>query len=183
MATGGLGTNVEVDGVTYWANVQWTANKSGDVLVDLEKDFLNCSIGADVVEDEAVIEAVKAELLNQTSFTGQIWWAGEDGDTSLVKINGAYLKAESTDTTTTTVSGTTPAATMLGDVDDSKSVTVSDIVIVLQYAANKDKYPLEGEMLANGDVNADGVVDAKDAFIIQQVDAGVIAQSALPVTE
>ena len=72
---------------------------------------------------------------------------------------------------------------MLGDVDDSKSVTVSDIVIVLQYAANKDKYPLEGEMLANGDVNADGVVDAKDAFIIQQVDAGVIAQSALPVTE
>ena len=183
MATGGLGTNVEVDGVTYWANVQWTANKSGDVLVDLDKNFLNCSIGADVVEDEAVIEAVKAELLNQTSFTGQIWWAGEDGDTSLVKINGAYLKAESTDTTTTTVSGTTPAATMLGDVDDSKSVTVSDIVIVLQYASNKDKYPLEGEKLANGDVNADGVVDAKDAFIIQQVDAGVIAQSALPVTE
>jgi hypothetical protein len=70
---------------------------------------------------------------------------------------------------------------MLGDADLSGTISVSDIVTVLQYAANKDKYPLDSRALTNSDVNGDGVVDSKDAFIIQQVDAGVVKQSNLPI--
>ena len=70
---------------------------------------------------------------------------------------------------------------MLGDADLSGTISVSDIVTVLQYAANKDKYPLDSRALTNSDVNGDGVVDSKDAFIIQQVDAGVVKQSDLPI--
>jgi len=68
-----------------------------------------------------------------------------------------------------------------GDADGSKSVSISDIVLVLQYSANKTKYPLDSTALDNCDCNADGVVDTKDAFIIQQLDAGIYKQSDMPV--
>jgi hypothetical protein len=76
---------------------------------------------------------------------------------------------------------TTSGDKIWGDADDSKSVTISDIVLVLQYAANKAKYPLDTDALDRCDCNVDKVVDTKDAFIIQQLDAGVYTQADMPI--
>ena len=70
--------------------------------------------------------------------------------------------------------------TVYGDADLSGVISVSDVVTVLQYASNTSKYPLDEDALANSDVNLDGVVDVKDAALIQQADAGMIT---LPVGE
>ena len=61
-----------------------------------------------------------------------------------------------------------------GDVTGDNEVTVSDIVCVLQFVANKEKYPFKSEeLMKNADVNGDGDITADDAFIIQQIEAGV----------
>ena len=86
----------------------------------------------------------------------------------------------STTTTTTTTTSTTPQNIVYGDADENGTVTVSDIVSVLQYSVNKNKYPLSDKALVNCDVNGDHVVDANDAFIIQLLDAGQINASQLP---
>ena len=59
-----------------------------------------------------------------------------------------------------------------GDVNHSGDITVSDIVSVLQHVVNKQKYELD-EKLA--DVDGDNDVTSKDAVLIQQYDAGLIA--------
>ena len=83
------------------------------------------------------------------------------------------------DTPQTTTKPTTKTG-LWGDTDGSKDIGVSDIVLALQYASNKTKYPIKEENLEWSDCNADGVVDAKDAFIIQQLDAKVLTQADMP---
>ena len=68
--------------------------------------------------------------------------------------------------------------TVWGDADGNGALSVSDIVMVLQYAANHDKYPLESDVLARCDVNGDNDVNVEDAALIQQADAGLVT---LPV--
>ena len=90
-----------------------------------------------------------------------------------------------TDTTTTseTTTETTASDIVWGDVTNDGNVTVSDIVAVLQYSTNKEKYPLDADVLANADVNGDGAVNSKDAFIIQQLDAKQLTQADMPLAE
>ena len=83
------------------------------------------------------------------------------------------------DTPQTTTKPTTKTG-LWGDTDGSKDIGVSDIVLALQYASNKTKYPIKEENLEWSDCNADGVIDAKDAFIIQQLDAKVLTQADMP---
>ena len=87
---------------------------------------------------------------------------------------------ENATTTTTTTTTTAPVTTttttgkssgVKGDADNNGSVSVSDIVLTLQYSANKAKYPISPEGLENADVDGDGEVNAKDAFLIQEIDA------------
>jgi len=76
---------------------------------------------------------------------------------------------ESKTTTTTAVSGDI----LYGDANEDGKVTLADCVAILQYIANKEKYPLTKQALLNSDVsgNNDGVT-ANDALIIQQYDSG-----------
>ncbi|SEL14292.1 endo-1,4-beta-xylanase [Ruminococcus sp. YRD2003] len=88
-----------------------------------------------------------------------------------------------TETTTVTASETTSSgasATLCGDANNDKKVTVADAVAILQSLANKDKYALTDAGLANADCFdvGDGVT-ANDALAIQKLDAGVI--KALPL--
>ena len=73
--------------------------------------------------------------------------------------------------------------TVYGDVNLDGKVSISDAVNILQYLANSEKYPLDRQAMINADVynNGDGVT-AKDAFTIQQVDAGVYTEEQLPVS-
>lgn len=68
-----------------------------------------------------------------------------------------------------------------GDADGNGSVTVSDVVSVLQYVSNKEKYPLSDTAIALCDVYNNGSgITADDAFAIQQFDAGI--EPFLPVS-
>ena len=107
--------------------------------------------------------------------------AAYDSITALVdkSLIGSTTANEEQPTTTTTTS-TTPSNVVYGDADDNGSLTVADIVMVLQYAANKTKYPLDSKALVNCDVNFDNDVNAQDASLMLQADAGLIT---LPVGE
>ncbi|MDO4864511.1 MAG: glycoside hydrolase family 9 protein [Ruminococcus sp.] len=71
-----------------------------------------------------------------------------------------------------------------GDANLDTKVTIADAVAILQSIANKDKYALKTEGAANADVyaNGDGVT-AKDAYVLQLVDAGKLKAADLPVAE
>lgn len=58
-------------------------------------------------------------------------------------------------------------STVSGDANGDYQVSVSDVVAVLQYTANKQKYPLDMQAQFNCDMNEDNAVDAKDAYEIQ----------------
>lgn len=71
---------------------------------------------------------------------------------------------------------------LLGDANLDGKVTVADAVAILQYIANKDKYPLSAEARSSADVYARGDgITASDALTIQRVDSGLISLSDLPV--
>ena len=71
-------------------------------------------------------------------------------------------------------------STVSGDANGDYQVSVSDVVAILQYSANKQKYPIEEQYLANADCYDPGSgVNADDAFAAQQYDAKVI--SSLPM--
>ena len=93
-ANGGLGVSIPLNGEYYWVNIKWEAKKSGAVKVNVFDNFLNCSLGTEVVEDEALIEAIKAELGTSKTYEGQIWYAEKDGaaleDKSGISITGVY---------------------------------------------------------------------------------------------
>ncbi|MCR5707220.1 MAG: 1,4-beta-glucanase, partial [Ruminococcus sp.] len=95
------------------------------------------------------------------------------------KTTASTTKPATTTTTSavTTGSGSTTGAkaTLIGDANCDKKVTVADAVAILQSIANKDKFGLSAEGAANADCCdvGDGVT-AKDAFAIQQLDAKVI---------
>ncbi len=71
-----------------------------------------------------------------------------------------------------------------GDANLDGKVTVADAVAILQSIANKDKYALKPQGATNADVynNGDGVT-AKDALIIQMIDAGKYTVYDLPISD
>lgn len=72
---------------------------------------------------------------------------------------------------------------LYGDANLDGKVNVSDAVTVLQYAANKTKYPLAGQALVNADVDGESGITGSDAITIQKVDASIIRQADLPITK
>ena len=104
---------------------------------------------------------------------GNLVWGTEPDGTTPEDVQPTTTTKESgsaTTTTTTTTTGTDESY-VYGDADDNGVISVSDIVCVLQYVANKTKYPLEGRKLIQADVDGVEGVSANDAFVIQQKDA------------
>ncbi len=182
-ANGGLGVSIPVDGIDYWVNLQWEAKKSGAIKINVQDNFLNCSIGTEEVEDEAVIEKVKAELGKTDIYEGQIWYADKNGtaltDLSGVQIIDAYL-LKSSSTTTTTPTLTTPVnpgleVTLIGDANCDSVVTMADASSVYQSLGNPDKYGLSEQGAANADCCDQGNgVTAADALAIQKLVANIV---------
>ena len=104
-----------------------------------------------------------------------------EGQTIVTTTTTTETTTTSTTTTTTTTTETpvsttsstsTPSNVVWGDADDNGSVSIADIVAVLQYVANKQKYPLDDAAVYRCDVynHGDGL-SANDAFYIQMFDA------------
>ena len=66
-------------------------------------------------------------------------------------------------------------STKPGDANIDGKVNVADAIAVLQYIANSDRYPLEGQALINAEVDGTPGITGSDAITIQKVDAGIIA--------
>ena len=78
-------------------------------------------------------------------------------------------------------SNSEPSTAFYGDANLDGKVNVSDAVTVLQYAANRNKYPIEAQGLINADVDGETGITGSDAIVIQQVDASIVDQSDLPL--
>ena len=63
-----------------------------------------------------------------------------------------------------------------GDANLDGKVSISDAVAILQYLANAEKYPLDGQAKINADVDGAEGVTGMDAAVIQQYDAGIITE-------
>ena len=189
----------------------WCLNpNSGDTAGLLSYDFLKWDEVKYGMFEEALWQTQKTGKyigLDHQVALGENGISLNDYITNYAKVEGSNIDGGSTPedvtpvtgvssaTTTTTTTNTNAATTtttttvkkqsevFLGDVTLDGQISVGDIVAVLQYAANKTKYALNEDALANGDVNGDGDVNTKDAFIIQKVDAKLIAQGSLPVAE
>ena len=88
-ATGGMGTSIEVGGTYYWVNVQWSADESGEVELNLKDNVLNVTEGTTEVTDEAIQKAVIDKLSEAKSFQFQVW----DGD---AELKDAWVKESGT---------------------------------------------------------------------------------------
>ena len=60
-----------------------------------------------------------------------------------------------------------------GDANCDGKLTVADAVAVLQFIANKEKYPLSDEGQENADVDGVRGITGGDAIVIQKMDAGL----------
>ena len=70
-----------------------------------------------------------------------------------------------------------------GDANGDGKVSMSDAVAILQYIANKDKYPLSAQLRLNADCvdHGDGIT-GMDAMAIKLIDAKMLSLEELPVT-
>ena len=86
-------------------------------------------------------------------------------------------KPKPTETVTTAAAKTTAApskSSLPGDANDDSKVNVADAVAVLQFIANKEKYPLNAKGTANADCDGITGITGSDAIYIQKIDAGII---------
>lgn len=70
-----------------------------------------------------------------------------------------------------------------GDANDDGVVSIADATAILQHLGNKDKYALTAIGALQADVDETAGITANDAIVIQQVDAGLISLSALPLRD
>ena len=75
-----------------------------------------------------------------------------------------------------------PLLLKYGDANCDDKINVSDAVAVLQYVANKEKYPLSETGIINTDIDGAEGITGTDAIVIQKVDADLISASDLPLT-
>ena len=125
--------------------------------------------------------------LSATGFSETPEWISMNKDVATVDENGVVTAVGYGEAVIVANSSTYSAKITIkvvpgylpGDADIDGKVSVTDIVTVLQYSANKEKYPLTEQGFENAEVTGDGDVNANDAFYIQQYDAHLI--ETLPV--
>ena len=100
-----------------------------------------------------------------------------------LKRNGLYdeAAAEEAEAAEAAEEEEEPVASMYGDANCDKKVNVADAVAILQYIANKTKYPLSEVGALNADVDGQKGITGSDAVVIQQVDASIVDQKDLPL--
>lgn len=73
------------------------------------------------------------------------------------------------------------AAPLYGDANGDSVVNVADAVAVLQFTANRSKYPLTDYQQLCADIDGAPGITGSDAIIIQKVDAGLVNKADLPL--
>ena len=68
----------------------------------------------------------------------------------------------------------TTVSNIPGDANGDGKVNVADAVAVLQYIANRIKFPLDEQGLINADIDGSPGITGSDAIAIQKIDAGIL---------
>ena len=144
-----------------------------DVIWDSKNDYSYADLVSFADENEAAAITDKITVYADDKL---IWGVEPDGtkpETDPMPNAGKTTTSAKSDST----------ATLWGDANLDKKVTVADAVAILQSVANKDKYALKAQGAKNADVydNGDGVT-GNDALVIQQLDSGKYKQTDLPVS-
>lgn len=147
---------------------------------DAENDFSNEGIIG--VEDNTMTEYIPVYI------DGELYYGQEpDGTYADGGMTPGTTTEKPSDTTTTTTTTVTPSngdgngdgegEIVYGDADLDGAVKMSDVVKVMCYSCNEEKFPLEPEALNNTDVyqRGDGV-DVSDALSIQKRVSQVITE-------
>ena len=71
------------------------------------------------------------------------------------------------------VTGKAQVSKKRGDANGDGKINVADSVTVLQYIANKAKYPMNEQQIENADIDGQKGISGGDAIAIQRIDAGL----------
>nr|AEV59228.1 scaffoldin C [Ruminococcus flavefaciens] len=161
--------NTYISNAQGWASVMWST-KLTDPAYLIKNDGVFCTISGTVAENAPDGKSeIKVVPTDRETFDGS--GVANDIIDMGYKSNDGYVQYQVKTNDGGVVIGTATSGKYLkGDADCSGDVSISDVVTVLQYAANKAKYLLM-QKVANADVDGNGVVDANDAFEIQVYDA------------
>ena len=185
------------DNGTYYVEMQWKNcdfygsrvfqfalgyNQDKETFDDVIWDSKNDYSYADLVSfaDENDAAAITDKI---TLYSGEelVWGVEPDGT---VPKNGSSSASSGTKVETGTSGPNSDGTSKVtwGDANVDGKVTVADAVAVLQYIANQTKYALTDQGKLNADVyENDGAITGTDAITIQQVDAGILKVSQLPI--
>ena len=129
-------------------------------------------------------QQLKAELNEIVGFKA------DQPKTTTASTTTSTTTATTTTTTTTTTTVTVPTTVTtepanknLGDANGDGKVDISDAVLIMQYLANSEKYPISSGNIANSDcVDVPDGITALDALAIQMLEAKTISPEDLPTT-
>ena len=152
-------------------SVMWSTAASDASWMKTDGEFVTVSGKVSSSAKDGDVAEIKVIPTKRDTFTG----SGVAND----EIDCGYTKGEesirySVKTTDGSVTIGTSAAGLKGDANVDGKVNVSDAVAVLQFVANKSKYPLEAQGQKNADCDGESGITGGDALYIQKIDAGLI---------
>ena len=152
-------------------SVMWSTAASDASWMKTDGEFVTVSGKVSSSAKDGDVAEIKVIPTKRDTFTG----SGVAND----EIDCGYTKGEETirysvKTTGGSVTIGTSAAGLKGDANVDGKVNVSDAVAVLQFVANKSKYPLEAQGQKNADCDGESGITGGDAIYIQKIDAGLI---------
>ena len=132
-----------------------------------------------VYEGEAVVTtasttASASVTTTTTTVTSSATTAPVTSASTSAESTGRTRPSQTTQPADTTTASAEAGEKLVGDANLDKKVTVADAVAILQHLGNRDKYGLSEQGLINADVDGEPGVTAKDALLIQQMDAHLI---------
>lgn len=150
--------------------VPWKATRSGEVVIDIDKDFgtLAYSVGDETFtsDDETLITEAKNYLKTLKNFQAQVWWVGDADyktiDVSNATITEAYLKTEDSKEETAVFS----------DVNEDGKINILDVITLNGAILGKENLSAQGQK--NADVDKSGKPDATDSLNIMKYIVGLI---------
>ncbi len=158
MASGAMAFSVKHNGVDYWVPCSWSATKSGEVTVDLNKPASAYNAADDTTSKDADLLAELAEVIKkQKQADIQIWYVADSSwaeiDPSNVTINNVYMLKPR-------------AVSEYGDLNADTAVDLTDLTILSLHLLGDSL--LDEDKLKYADVNGDGDVNIADLPYLKQ---------------
>lgn len=178
--------DVTMDSSKGYATVTWATSLT-DSTYWISKDGVFCTINGKASSSASEGDVAEIKLIpidrdlssqggsaNKDIRIGYVVSAKESVVYSVKSTNGAVKIG---------TPGPSVGDPVYGDANCDGSVDISDAVLIMQWAANPEKYAISAQGMLNADcVDVGGGVTSLDALAIQMVEAGTIKSTDLPVT-